>query len=55
MEEFIKREDFLEDRNSSKQLLVKRGYKGEVCCVFCPNGVQSKEHLIFKSSYGGRI
>jgi hypothetical protein len=35
--------------------LVKWGYKGELICVFCRNGIESKEHLFFKCSFCARI
>lgn len=35
--------------------LVKWGYEGKVCCVFCRSGVESRGHLFFKCSYSRRI
>lgn len=44
-----------QDALTAGDRLVKWDYKGEICCVFCRNGVESKEHLFFKCSYSGRI
>jgi hypothetical protein len=45
----------MHDRLLTGDHLIKRGYKGDVKCVYCHNQTESREHLFLECNFSYRI
>jgi len=45
----------MRNRLSTRDKLLTWGYQGDAQCVFCRNGLESRDHLFFKCNFSSRI